>query len=57
MLVLTRKVGQAILIHPGITVTVAEIRGSTVRLGIDAPSSSAIARKELITDEEDESDG
>ena len=52
MLVLARKVGQAILIHPGITVTVTEIRGNTVRLGIDAPSSSAIARKELVTEED-----
>lgn len=44
MLVLTRKIGEAILIGSDILVEVVEIRGGRVRLGITAPDSVAIAR-------------
>ena len=47
MLVLTRKPGEKICIGDGITVTVLEITGSKVRLGIDAPAEVAIFRHEL----------
>jgi carbon storage regulator len=47
MLVLTRKSGEAINVGDEITVTVLEIRGNQVRLGIQAPLSVIIHRKEL----------
>jgi carbon storage regulator len=47
MLVLTRKSGEAINLGDDITVTVLEIRGNQVRLGIQAPLNIIIQRKEL----------
>ena len=51
MLVLTRKVNQSIMInlpHVGeIEVTVAEIRGDSIRLGVDAPKNVTVHRKEI----------
>jgi carbon storage regulator len=47
MLVLTRKSGEAINVGDEITVTVLEIKGNQVRLGIQAPLTIAIHRKEL----------
>jgi carbon storage regulator len=47
MLVLTRKSGEAINVGDDITVTVLEVRGNQVRLGIQAPLNVIIHRKEL----------
>ena len=47
MLVLTRKSGEAINVGDDITVTVLEVKGSQVRLGIQAPPNVIIHRKEL----------
>jgi len=47
MLVLTRKSGEAISVGEEITVTVLEVRGNQVRLGIKAPHHVIIHRKEL----------
>ena len=47
MLVLTRKQGEQITIDHGITITVGQIRGKTVRIGIDAPRDLRIARSEI----------
>lgn len=47
MLVLARKIGQVIKLGPDISVTVLEIRGDTVRLGIDAPRSLPVHRLEI----------
>ena len=47
MLVLTRKRNEAILINDDITITVVEIRGDKVRLGVDAPKDVPIHRKEV----------
>ena len=47
MLVLTRKVGESIVIADDIVVTVIEIRGGQVRLGVDAPKEVSIHRSEL----------
>lgn len=46
MLVLTRGLGETIVVGEGIEVTVVDIRGGRVRLGIAAPRSVAIRRKE-----------
>ncbi len=48
MLVLSRKVGEAIHISSGITVVVARIGKGRVRLGIEAPRSARIVRTELF---------
>ena len=47
MLVLTRKSGEAINVGDSITITVLEVRGNQVRLGIQAPIDVIIHRKEL----------
>lgn len=45
MLVLTRSIGEKIVIGDGIEVTVAAVRGRHVRLGIVAPASVRVARR------------
>lgn len=47
MLVLTRKVHQSIIIGDEVEVVVLEVRGEQVRLGIRAPKSVAVHRKEI----------
>lgn len=49
MLVLTRKTGQSIVIDGGIEITVLEVRGEQVRLGIAAPREIRVNRKELLS--------
>lgn len=50
MLVLSRRVGESIVIGDGITVTVLEVRGDVIRIGIDAPRSVAVHRAELLAE-------
>lgn len=52
MLVLTRKLGESIVIDHDIKITVLAVKGGQVRLGIDAPEDVDIVREELIIDEE-----
>lgn len=47
MLVLTRKVGQALIVGESVEITVLEVRGESVRLGIAAPRSVSVLRKEV----------
>lgn len=47
MLVLSRKLGEKVVIGNGITLTVVEVTGNRVRLGIDAPDDVRILRAEL----------
>lgn len=47
MLVLTRKVGEALQIGENIRITVIEVDGANVKLGINAPRSVAIHREEV----------
>lgn len=47
MLVLSRKTYEVIVIEGGIEVTVVEIRGDKVRLGITAPPHVTVDRKEI----------
>jgi carbon storage regulator len=47
MLVLSRKRGERILIGPNIELTVVDVRGSKVRLAVDAPRDVSIHRQEV----------
>ncbi len=47
MLVVSRKVGERILIGDKITVTVVKIGSSGIRIGIEAPKEMAVVREEL----------
>jgi carbon storage regulator len=47
MLVLTRKTGEGFVIGDNITITVLEIKGGGIRIGIDAPRDKKIYRQEV----------
>lgn len=47
MLVLSRKVGERVRIGDEITVTIVEIRGDKVRIGIEAPETVSVHRQEV----------
>ena len=47
MLVLSRKVNETIVINDNIVVTVVDIRGDKVRLGIEAPKDVPVHRQEV----------
>jgi len=47
MLVLSRKIGERIVIEPGIEIAVVDVQGGRVRLGIAAPSNVGIRRTEV----------
>jgi len=48
MLVLSRKKSESIVINDDIVVTVVEVRGDKVRLGIQAPREVPVHRKEVL---------
>ncbi|MFB9276274.1 carbon storage regulator CsrA [Cohnella cellulosilytica] len=48
MLVLSRKKGQSVIIQDAIEITVLEVDGDTIKLGISAPKEMPIVRKELL---------
>ncbi|WP_094548929.1 carbon storage regulator CsrA [Petroclostridium xylanilyticum] len=50
MLVLTRKKDQTIMIGDNIEITVVDIQGDQVRIGIDAPKNLPIHRKEVFVE-------
>lgn len=48
MLILTRKIGESLIIDDKVTVTVMGMKGNQVRLGIDAPRNVRIYREEIF---------
>jgi len=48
MLVLTRRVNERIVIGDDVTVTVLEVRGDQVRIGIEAPRDVKVFREEVL---------
>lgn len=47
MLVLTRKIGEGIVIGEDVTIKIIEIKGGNIRIGIDAPRDRKIYRQEV----------
>ena len=47
MLILTRRVGEIVMIGDDVTVTVLEVKGNQVRIGISAPRDVAVHREEI----------
>jgi carbon storage regulator len=48
MLVLSRKLNESIIVDGNIRITIVGIRGNHIRVGIEAPDSVPIIRKELL---------
>ena len=52
MLVLSRNSGEQVVIGDGIVVTVTEVSGGRVSIGIEAPQTISIRRDELVVDQD-----
>jgi carbon storage regulator len=48
MLILSRRVGESVLIGEGISITVLRVKGSQVRLGVTAPKNIAVRREDNL---------
>jgi carbon storage regulator len=56
MLILTRRVGETLVIGDNVRVTVLGVRGHQVRIGVDAPKDISVHREEIYQRIKDEGD-
>lgn len=47
MLILTRRIGETLIVGNDVTVTVLAVKGNQVRIGINAPKNVAVHREEI----------
>ena len=57
MLILTRRVGETVMIGNEVTVTVLGVKGNQVRIGVKAPKDVAVHREEIYERIKREEDG
>lgn len=48
MLILTRKIGESLMIYDNITITVLGVKGTQVRIGVNAPRTVIVHREEIF---------
>ena len=48
MLILTRRIGETLMIGDDVSITVIGVKGNQVRIGIDAPKDVAVHREEIF---------
>ena len=48
MLILSRKIGEKVMIGDDVSVSIIEIRGDQVRIGVDAPKAVKVFRQEVF---------
>jgi len=48
MLILTRRVGESLMIGDDVTITVLGVKGNQVRIGVKAPKEVAVHREEIL---------
>jgi carbon storage regulator len=57
MLILTRKIGESLLIGEDISISVLSVRGNQVKIGVDAPKEVTVHREEIYQRLKEEADG